>query len=83
MPVISIERGSSSEPGNGSTCVDTTGSGYTKPSSFMRTTTAAISSNAWRSQSKPPVSTSMMTGRKPRKRSAMRGAEEGSVIAPA
>ena len=40
----------------------------------MRSTTAAISSSASRSASKPPVSTSTITGRKPRNRSAMRPA---------
>src|SRR6185437_361672 len=66
-------RGSMCAPGKACTCVDTAGSGCTMPSASMRTTTTAISSSASRSQSKPPVSTSTATGRKPRKRAAMRG----------
>src|SRR5690625_375316 len=72
MPVISSERGSIRAPSNASTCVDTTASGCTRPSSSMRMGNAAISSSALRSGSKPPVSTSTTTGRNPRKRSTMR-----------
>jgi len=74
MPLTSSALGSMFEPGNASTWVETTGSGTSQPSPSMPTTTAAISSNASCSASKPPVSTSTTTGRNPRKRVAIRAA---------
>jgi len=85
MPVRSSERGSSSAPGKGATWACRVAPGASDPFSSMRRGMAAISSSAWRLQSKPPVSTSTTTGRKPRKRVAMVEAKmalrsDGAVI---
>ena len=63
MPVTSSDFGSTLVPGAGSRCACATSPGTKRPSASSSIGTAAISSSAWRFQSKPPVSTSTTTGR--------------------
>ena len=71
MPFTSSDLGSILALGKGSMCQLKVRWRESSPFSSMRSITAATSSNASLRQSKPPVSTSTTTGRKPRKRPAI------------